>query len=109
MKSGFVPDYSEETLTIEQVHDMRNDTILEFGAPWCSHCQIAQPMLENVLASQPELSHIKFYDGKGNPVGRAFNVKLWPTLILLRNGKEVGRLIRPLHINEIYHLVMKTK
>ena len=31
------------------------------------------------------------FDGEG----RTYRVKLWPTLVLLRDGQEVGRLVRP--------------
>ena len=28
-------------------------------------------------------------------MGRAFGVKLWPTVVLLRDGQEVARVVRP--------------
>jgi thioredoxin 1 len=34
-------------------------------------------------------------DGKGKPLGRSFRVKLWPTLVLIQKGREVGRVVRP--------------
>jgi thioredoxin 1 len=48
-----------------------------------------------VLARHPEVSHLKIEDGKGRRLGRTFGVKLWPTLILVDQGKEVGRVVRP--------------
>ena len=33
--------------------------------------------------------------------GRSFKVKLWPTLIFLKDGQEVARLVRPLDSAEI--------
>jgi thioredoxin 1 len=41
------------------------------------------------------VDHIKVEDGKGKPLGRSYKVKLWPTLIFLREGQEVARLVRP--------------
>jgi thioredoxin 1 len=38
---------------------------------------------------------MKVEDGQGRPLGRSFRVKLWPTLIFLRDGKEIARLVRP--------------
>lgn len=70
--------------------------LIEFGAPWCGHCQAAQPLLEAAMATHPTLAHLKIEDGPGRPLGRSFRVKLWPTLIFLRNGAEIGRLVRPL-------------
>jgi len=83
------------------------EVLLEFGAPWCGHCQAASPAIKEVITEHPELSHIKIYDGKGKPLGRAFKVKLWPTLILLHDGKEVARLVRPLRSDEVRQLVTK--
>jgi thioredoxin 1 len=106
--TGFNPDYAEEEApTLDQVHAWVGDAIFEFGAPWCGHCQAAQPAVQEVLAEHPALPHIKVYDGKGKPLGRAFRVKLWPTLILLHDGKEVARLVRPLRVDEVRQLVTR--
>ncbi len=99
--TGLDTDYAEKEPTIEQVNALVGDAVLEFGAPWCGHCQAAQPALREVLAEYSDLAHIKVFDGKGKPLGRAFRVKLWPTLILLRDGKEVARLVRPLNADEV--------
>jgi len=48
-----------------------------------------------VLVDYPEVQHLKIEDGSGRPLGRSFRVKLWPTLVLLRDGVEVTRLVRP--------------
>lgn len=70
-------------------------TLLEFGAPWCGHCIAAQPLIETALQDAPEVRHVKIEDGRGKPLGRSFRVKLWPTLIALRDGVEVARTVRP--------------
>jgi len=106
---GFNPDYGEDAPTLAQVNALTGDAILEFGAPWCGHCLAAQPAVQEVLTEHSELSHIKVYDGKGKRLGRAFRVKLWPTLILLHDGKEVARLVRPLHVDEVRQLVATTR
>ncbi len=69
--------------------------LLEFGVDWCPHCQAAQSPLASALADYPELSHLKVEDGPGRPLGRSYRVKLWPTLIFIRDGQEVERLVRP--------------
>ncbi|HWK52062.1 MAG TPA: thioredoxin family protein, partial [Steroidobacter sp.] len=47
------------------------------------------------LAAHPELRHYKVEDGPGRPLGRSFRVKLWPTLIFMKDGAEVARVVRP--------------
>jgi thioredoxin 1 len=47
------------------------------------------------LSKHPDVRHIKVEDGKGKPLGRSFKVKLWPTLVYLERGVEIGRVVRP--------------
>ncbi len=105
---GFNADYSDDAPTLEQVRQLSGDALLEFGAAWCGHCQAARSPLQQVFADYPELPHIKVADGKGRPLGRAFAVKLWPTLILLRDGEEVARLVRPVRADQVRQLLMQT-
>jgi thioredoxin 1 len=74
---------------------LRGPVLLEFGAPWCEHCQAAQPLIAEAFAGHPAVRHIRVEDGKGRPLGRSFTVKLWPSLIFIKDGKEVERLVRP--------------
>jgi thioredoxin 1 len=76
-------------------------TLIEFGAPWCGHCQAVQVPLASALADRPRVRHLKIEDGKGRALGRSFRVTLWPTLVFLRNGRETARLVRPGDTNAI--------
>jgi thioredoxin 1 len=107
--TGFNPDYTEHAPSLEQIAELRGYALLEFGAPYCGHCQAATAAIKQVLSEQSTLSHIKVYDGKGKPLGRAFKVKLWPTLILLHDGQELARLVRPLHADEVRQLLSTLK
>lgn len=77
------------------VDALRGLTLLEFGTEWCGHCRAAQPAVAEALAQQPQWQHLKVEDGSGRALGRSFRVKLWPTLIVLRDGQELARLVRP--------------
>ena len=41
------------------------------------------------------MEHIRIADGRGKSLGRSFRVKLWPTLIFLRNGDMIAQMARP--------------
>lgn len=87
--------YQETEPSITEVEAYTGPVVLEFGNDWCGFCQAAQPFITSALADHPQIPHIKIADGRGKPLGRTFKVKLWPTLIFLRNGKEIARLVRP--------------
>lgn len=69
--------------------------LLEFGTDWCGHCRAAQALLCEALAEFPQVTHLKIEDGPGRRLGRSYRVKLWPTLLLLQDGREVARSVRP--------------
>lgn len=87
--------YAEIDPPRAEIDAIEGPTLLEFGAEWCPHCRGAQPLVVSALASYPHVQHLKIADGRGHRLGRSFRVKLWPTLIFLRNGKELVRLVRP--------------
>ena len=75
--------------------------LLEFGANWCGHCQAAQAPLAQAFAGHEQITHHKVEDGPGRALGRSFKVKLWPTMIFLKDGVEVARVVRPLEATAI--------
>ncbi len=77
------------------VQAMVGAVLLEFGTAWCGHCRAARPAVEQALQSTPGVRHVRVEDGPGRPLGRSFRVTLWPTLVFLRDGQEVARLVRP--------------
>jgi thioredoxin 1 len=87
-----------EYATIEpsryEIDAMQEPVLLEFGTPWCGWCRSAQPFIAQALKDHPDVRHIKVEDGPGQPLGRSFRVKLWPTLVFLKNGQEIARLTR---------------
>lgn len=74
---------------------MAGTIALEFGTGWCGYCQAAAPVIAAALKAQPAIRHLKIEDGPGRVLGRSFRVKLWPTLIILKDGKELARVVRP--------------
>jgi thioredoxin 1 len=87
--------------TRAEVDATAGETVLEFGASWCGFCQAAEPYVAQALGERPTARHRWIEDGPGKPLGRSYRVKLWPTLIVLRGGREVARVVRPQSVDEI--------
>ena len=87
--------YAVSAPTRAEVDALAGPVVVEFGTDWCGYCRAAQPLLAAAFAGFPQVRHLKIEDGPGRPLGRSFRVKLWPTLIFLRDGVEIARLVRP--------------
>jgi thioredoxin 1 len=94
-------DYAAVEPKRDEVDALQGPTLLEFGSPWCGWCRRAQPLIAEALAAHERVRHIKIADASGKRLGRSFGVKLWPTLVFLRDGKEAAKLVRPDGSDEI--------
>src|SRR6218665_366386 len=79
----------------EEVGRLAGAAVLELGAPWAPHCQRAEPLIGQALHGRAALAHPTVEDGPGQRLARSFGVKLWPTLVFLRDGQERARLEGP--------------
>lgn len=91
----FDPVYHEDGPTREEIDQSSGPMVLEFGAGWCGHCQGLSPTVEALLTASPQVQHVRIADGRGKKLGRSFRVKLWPTLVFLRDGQVITQLVRP--------------
>ena len=87
--------YSPTPPTRAEVDALEGATVLEFGTPWCGVCRATQPAIAEAFTGHARVRHLKIEDGPGRSLGRSYGVKLWPTLVFLRDGAEVARLVRP--------------
>jgi thioredoxin 1 len=77
------------------VEAMAGLVLLDFGTDWCGHCMAARSAVDAWVRDHADIDHLRVEDGRGRPLGRAYRVKLWPTLVLLRDGREIARVVRP--------------
>ena len=75
---------------------MKGPVLLEIGANDCGYCLALRPHLHALLGEFPGVRHFRIEDGKGKPLGRSFRVKLWPTVVFLRDGRVIHQAVRPL-------------
>lgn len=88
-------NYRETATTREAVDATRDLLLLDFGTDWCGHCVAARPSVDAWLDAHGDVRHVRVEDARGRPLGRSFRVKLWPTLVLVRHGEELARVVRP--------------
>ena len=94
-------EYSDDQPKRAEIDALTGPAVLDFGNNWCGHCRRAQPLIAEAIARHPGVRHIKVADASSRRLGRSFRVKLWPTLIFLKDGKEATRLVRPADSNAV--------
>jgi thioredoxin 1 len=65
--------------------------ILDFYADWCNPCKRMSPLIDAVAARMSEFTFIKINRDFFMDLASSFNITSIPTLIFLRDGKEIGR------------------
>jgi len=93
--------YRPSDLSAEEVQATRGPLLLIFGIDACGHCRAAQPAIEAALRAHQGVAARQIEDGPGRRLGRAFRVKLWPTLVCLSDGREVARVVRPREVGPV--------
>ncbi len=88
-------EYTVPEPSRREVETWRGLSVLEFGTPWCGRCRRAQPLIAEALGEYSDAHHVKIEDGSTRRLGRLFGVKLRPTLVFLKDGKEFARVVRP--------------
>jgi thioredoxin 1 len=87
--------YQQQAPERAAVEAMAGLVLLDFGTDWCGHCIAARAPVDAWLDGHAGVAHLRVEDGRGGVLGRAYRVKLWPTLVLLRDGHEIARVVRP--------------
>lgn len=71
-----------------------NVTLIDFTATWCGPCQAMKPWLKKTAAEyEGKVKFVAVDVDKSGDVAKEYKIEAMPTLVVLKDGKEVGRVV----------------
>ncbi|XP_052196492.1 thioredoxin H2 [Diospyros lotus] len=67
--------------------------VVDFSASWCGPCKFMEPVIEAMAARLSDVEFVKIDVDELSDVAREFDVQAMPTFVLLKQGKEVDKVI----------------
>lgn len=81
--------------------------LVDFYADWCGPCRMLTPVLEKVAHKvKGHASIVKIDIDQAQNTASGYQVTSIPTLILFKNGKEVGRLVGLRDEDSIHNFIL---
>ena len=77
----------------ELVENSAKPVLLDFWAPWCGPCRMVAPIVEEIAAERSDMVLGKINVDEEMELAMKFGIASIPTLIVIKDGKEAGKLI----------------
>ena len=83
----------EMMITKDSFNDIKSNgtVLLDFYAEWCGPCKMLSPIISEIAEERPDVKVGKINVDAEASLAREFNIYSIPTLVVLKDGKEVKR------------------
>lgn len=97
-----------QELTVENYEEKMKfgKTAVMFSATWCVQCRVSTPIAEQV-SEEIDIPFYKYMCDDGMDLPEAHKVLSLPTILLLEDGDEIGRIAGGFSAAELSELLRK--
>lgn len=67
--------------------------LIDFYADWCGPCKMIAPIIQEIAEEQSDITVGKVNVDSSPELAAAFGVSSIPTIIVLKDGKEVNKIV----------------
>jgi thioredoxin 1 len=67
--------------------------LVDFWAPWCGPCKMVAPTLNEIAETETDIIIGKVNVDHNQDLAKKYKVRNIPTMLIFKNGVEVGRIV----------------